>query len=121
MKPSRSNPIGQFAERLTNSFEMLAEARETEKGCQCEPPTLAVPLGAAAPGREPAVTWGTTEPAVTPRPQHPGLSGGARPLLLCTRHLRTLESGVNRTKGVYLARLSCCSAGLLGPALDRLR
>ena len=30
---------------------------------------------AAAAGQKPTLTWGTTEQAVTQRPQHPGLSG----------------------------------------------
>lgn len=41
-----------------NLSKMLVEARQTEKGGQCEPPAMAVPLEAAAPGWEPAVTPG---------------------------------------------------------------
>lgn len=49
---------------------------------------------------------GAAEQAVTQRPRHPGLSGGAQSLLLSSRHLQTLGLGGARS----LAAPPGCSA-----------
>lgn len=101
--------------------EVLAGPGSGRERANVKVPSWLCLQGATAPlGPGTCCDPGAAERAVTQRPRRPGLSGGAQPLLLSTRHLQTLESGSQlhqrRLSGPALLLLSWAARPCSGQA-----